>query len=424
MDNEEHIENLKYLFENEEIKQFNLPKRDSYTYCYIEDIEDYEYTNSIAYEMVRRTTEFKELTNQPFSTKTKEWTDKILELGLDPRINIFPNEPNAALDYHSKENRFFYESWDSHTISDIHNGLKKLVTHFLNKDKIFTLNDKSNKNSIDSYKKVQNVKPFDILIDYPNYYIPCLITKDFIKADTSNMVRMQQISEDIPLRIIEKDFLETLNFNDTKYKYTQLLPFYSRPKLSFPYSDIINIPLNLNLEDDEIDAYISKVKEEFRKQALTIKHPLELIGNEYEKAQKPKSEKELPTEKNKRKVAVADAFYAYDLFKILDPYFEQKRKELRDIRDEKIKLLKYEYKGVKNAKAKKEEDIANLKDSYKDEINQYSNDKLKFVIHVITNLSLHKVERYLNYMKEYIDHKKYTELITGKTIPKKTLEKF
>jgi len=60
MENEEYIENLKYLFKEEEIEKLNLPKRNSYTYLYIEDIEDYEYTNSIAYEMLRRNEEFKE----------------------------------------------------------------------------------------------------------------------------------------------------------------------------------------------------------------------------------------------------------------------------------------------------------------------------------------------------------------------------
>ena len=44
MENEEYIGNLKYLFEEEEIEKLNLPKRNSYTYLYIEDIEDYEYT--------------------------------------------------------------------------------------------------------------------------------------------------------------------------------------------------------------------------------------------------------------------------------------------------------------------------------------------------------------------------------------------
>lgn len=80
MENEEYIENLKYLFEEEEIEKLNLPKRNSYTYLYIEDIEDYEYTNSIAYEMLRRNEEFKELTKKPFPTKTEDWTIKILEL--------------------------------------------------------------------------------------------------------------------------------------------------------------------------------------------------------------------------------------------------------------------------------------------------------------------------------------------------------
>lgn len=417
MENEEYIENLKYLFKEEEIEKLNLPKRNSYTYLYIEDIEDYEYTNSIAYEMLRRNEEFKELTKKPFPTKTEDWTIKILELGLDPNINTFPNEPDVLLDYDAKKSRFFIESWDSHTIGDIKDGLKKLITYFFEKNEIFTLTDETNRYKINSYKKVEDVKFMDILIEHPKYYIPCLITNDFIRTDTSNMVRMQQISKDIPLRILEKDFLKTISFTDTKYKYTQISPFYSRPHISFPHSHITNIPINLNLEDDELIAYISKAKEEFKEQSLSIKHPLELIGNEYEEAEKPKSEQDFPTEKNKRKIAVADAFYAYDLFKILDPYFEQKRKELRATRDKSVKSLEYEYKNVKNSK--KEKVIANLKDSFKDEIKQYSSDQLKFDISVIIELSLHKVERYLNYMKEYIEHKRYTELITGKATSKK-----
>lgn len=418
MDDEKYNEYLKNLFDCEEIKKFNLPERDSYPYFYIETIEDYEYTNSIAYEMLRRNKEFKELKEKTYTYRTKDWTTKILKLGLDPRMNFFTDEPIGILDYEYKKNRFFYESWDSHTIDDIHNGLEKLITYFFNKNEIFTLTDKNDQLNMNNYKKIQDVEFNDILIEHFNFYIPCLLTDDFIKIDTSNMKRMQQISKDIPLRILDKDFLETLNFNDTKYKYTQILPFYSRPTLSFPQSNIVNIPINLNLEDDEIKAYILKAKEEFKNQNLTIKHPLELIGNEFEEAEKPKSEKEFPTERNKRKVAIADAFYVYDLFKILEPYFEQKRKKFRDIRDEKIQLIKFEYKNIKNANDK-EDSITNLKESYKDTIKQYSSDNLQFIIHLITNHSQHKVERYLNYMKEYIDNKRYAELISGKTTSQK-----
>lgn len=406
MEKEEYIENLKYL----EIEEISLPKRKTYTYIYIENIEDYEYTNSIAYEMLRRNAEFKELTKKPFTEKTENWISKILELGLDPRINFFPDFP----DNYYNIDRFFYESWDSHTIDDIKNGLQKLITHFFNKNQIFTLTDENNTDNINSYKKIDGVKLINILENYPSYYIPCLITNDFIKIDTSDMIRFQQISKKIPLRILEKDFLETLNFEDTKYKYTQLLPFYSRPELSFPESNIANIPINLNLDDDEITAYILKAKEEFKEQSLNIKHPLELIGNEFEKAKKPKSEKELPDEKHKRKIAVADAFFVYDLFKILEPYFKEKTKTLRTKRNIEIEKLKEELKYTKNYKEEITDHIKDIKERYYSQIKQYSTTNLQFTISALAEISIHKTERYFKYMKEYIDNKRYKELITGK----------
>jgi hypothetical protein len=394
----------------------NLPRRNSYIYTYIEKIKDYEYTNNIAYEMLRRNTDFKELTKQSFSTKTEEWIIKILEFGLDPNINIFPTEPDILLDY-DNEDKFFYESWDSHTIKDIQDGINKLIMYYWSKDKIYTLQNKDNIYNINSYIKIDKISLSIVLQTPTNYYIPCSITKDFIKTNT---IRMEQISDKIPLRILDKNFLKTLNFIDTKYKYTQLTPLYSRPKLSFPQSNIINIPINLNLKDDEIIAYISKAKNEYNEKVLTIEHPLKLIEEELEEAKKLKSESEFPQEKDKRKIAVADAFYVYDLFKILEPYFKQKTDNLRDERKEKIEEIKDKFKNLKNEKITKETIIENLKETYASKIKQFSKDEIKFIISLITNLSLHKVERYYKYMKECIDNQKYIELITGKKLLEKS----
>lgn len=413
--NEDNIDYETIITEYEEKYQLNLPRRMSYRYFYIEDIPDYEYTNSIAYEMVRRNKEFKELAKNQYNTKTEEWKIKILKLGLDPRINNFPSDPTFLLLHNTENQRFFYESWLSHTIDDIKNGLEKLISYYLSKDNIFLLYNENEIYSLESYIKVRNIAISDILDSPTNYYIPCSFTDNrFIKMDTKDMVRMQQISTDIPLRILEKDFLNSIKFTDTKYKYTQLIPFYSRPEFSFPYADIVNIPLNLNLGKEELIAYILKAKEEYDKKLLTIKHPLELIGNEYNEPNRIKSEKDLPTEKDKRKIAVADAFYVYDLFKIFEPYFKEKQEKLRKERDAKVTEIKNEFKNTKNGKKTKEDNIAELKKTYNENIKQYSKDEINTLISSITLLSFHKVERYYKYMKEYIDNKKYTELITGK----------
>lgn len=411
MDDEKNLtDNDLKILEYENKYNLELPRRHSYTYLSIEDFQDYEYTNSLAYEMVRRNEEFEELTKKIFPKKNNEWNLKILELGLDPRINIFPDESNFILDYNKNE-RFFYESWLSHIINDIRDGLNKLIEYYFDKNKIFILENEKDKYNLDRYKKISDVALEEILQSPHNYYIPCLRT---IKIDTTEMKRMQQICNTIPLRILEKDFLNTLKLSDTKYKYTQLMPKYSKPHLSFPQSTVVNIPINLNLKEEEIIAYVLKAKEEYNKQTLTIKHPLELIGNEYKESEKSKSEKELPQEKEKRKKAVADAFYVYDLFKILEPYFKQKSKELRNTRDDKVGEIKKDFKYIKNAQKEKNENIKNLKNTYNDEINQYNSSQLKNIISDICDISTHKVERYQKYMKEYIYDKKYIELITGK----------
>lgn len=413
--NKNNIDYETIITEYEEKYKLNLPRRMSHRYLYIEDISDYEYTNSIAYEMVRRNKEFKELTKNPYNIKTEEWKIQILKLGLDPMINNFPSEPNFLLQYNTEDQRFFYESWLSHTIDDIKNGLEKLINYYLSKDNIFLLHNEKEIYNLESYIKVNNISISNILDSPTNYYIPCSFADNcFIKMDTKDMVRMQQISNKIPLRILEKDFLNSIQFTDTKYKYTQLMPFYSRPEFSFPYADVVNIPINLNLEKEELIAYILKAKKEYDKKLLTIKHPLELIGNEYNKPNTIKSEKDLPTEKDKRKIAVADAFYVYDLFQIFEPYFKQEQEKLRKERAAKIIEIQNKFKNIKDAKKIKENNISELKQTYRENIKQYSKNEINTIIASITSLSFHKVERYYKYMREYIDNKRYTELITGK----------
>jgi len=88
---------------------------------------------------------------------------------------------------------------------------------------------------------------------------------------------------------------------------------------------------------------------------------------------------------------------------------------IRDERDKKVQEINNNYKHIKNAKKERDEESKECKESYSMQIKQYSKDELKLIISVVANLSLHKVERYANYMQECIDNKKYIELITAKT---------
>lgn len=377
-----------YIIKYGNICNIKLPRRHSCTYFSIEDFEDFEYTNSLAYEMVRRNKEFKELTKKNFPEKNDKWISKILDLGLDPDINIFHSEPNLFLDY-AKNKKFFQESSPSHTISDIRDGLRKLINYYFSKNKIYTLKDKTYPYRLESYEQIDdNIKLEDILTFSNEYHIPCLITHGYINMDTSQMIRMCQISNKIPLKALSKDFLKTIKQSDTIYRYTQLVPYYSKPELFFPQSNIANIPVNLNLSNEEILAYISKAKQEYQEQTFVIKHPLELIGNEYEEPRKEKSENEFPNEKDKRRIAIANAFYVYDLFKILEPHFKEKSTKVKTEREEKIKIIENNFKNIKYSD--KKESIENIKEEYKESIKEYGKDELNRIISIISKLSSHK----------------------------------
>ncbi len=410
MHNENDKENLtEYdlaILECEDDYDVKLPQRYSYTYLSIENFQDYEYTNNLAYEMVRRNEEFKELTKKIFPEKSKDWSLEILKLGLDPRINIFQNESDIILDQ-GKNKRFFYESPLSHIINDIYDGLNKLIVYYFDKNQISVLVNDNDKYNLDSYEKVSDVALEEILQSPHNYYIPCLF--NLIKRDVRDK-KMQQLCNEIPLRILEKDFLNTLKQSDTKYKYTQLMPRYSKPELVFSQSDIVNIPINLNLQDEEIIAYISKAKEEYNKQILTTVHPLELLGKKLDLAMEPKSAKKLPKDREKRKVAMADAFYVYDLYKILEPIFKTKQEEFRKKKESDIKKIKQSQEYDKD---QKNSEIIQIKKDCKYAIIKYNKLLLEYKVSTISNLSVDKVQIYYTLMKEYIDNLKYKDLIIG-----------
>jgi hypothetical protein len=77
----------------------------------------------------------------------------------------------------------------------------------------------------------------------------------------------------------------------------------------------------------------------------------------------------------------------YDLYKNLTKIFERKEKELQEKKDSR------EFDG----------------DAY----NEYSKLALKTEIASLVNISTDKVGYYHTLMKEYINNKKYKELITG-----------
>ncbi|MBV5278645.1 MAG: hypothetical protein J0647_06380, partial [Campylobacteraceae bacterium] len=88
------------------------------------------------------------------------------------------------------------------------------------------------------------------------------------------------------------------------------------------------------MPEKELVAYIKKIKKDYDTKNTNLKHPLELIGEELIRAEKPKSIAELETTEKKKNIA--DIFYIHDVQEI---FLEQKEKIKRE-REEEISKWK------------------------------------------------------------------------------------
>ncbi|MCX6061798.1 MAG: hypothetical protein NT103_06080 [Campylobacterales bacterium] len=224
-------------------------------------------------------------------------------------------------------------------ISDIQNGLNKLIQYYIDRNRIFP-NEFINTRTKKIYKHCSVKKYFNdnhspiqsIILGSNTYYIPCK------KKDSSkNEIELKRISKNLSLKILEDCFVKTINKSDITNTELKISPTYTVPALKFDESTIINLPVNINLPPKELVAYIEKIKKDYDDKNTNLKHPIEIIGEELIRADKPKSIAELET--NEMKKNIADIFYIHDILEVFLELKERIKKERKEEYDEK-KLLK------------------------------------------------------------------------------------
>ncbi len=233
------------------MEEIKLPKRSNLIYKEIEEFEDYEYSNCIAYEMAIRNKE---------AITLKIEIDKLLA--------------NMNKDYF--------------LIKELNNQLltKYWIRHIFEED-ILNYPIKGTFKKLEIRKKLHNEVNPDITI---KHYLP--IDKNYKKLKSKDCC-----NEDI-----EKTFM----LNNKRIVISKTYKKLIIPKFLYQKTDI---QINLNLPKDELRAYISKIKDYYDEDNFS-ERGLSLIFLSIFSGENNDSDKSDNKQINKR--LIADKFFIYD----------------------------------------------------------------------------------------------------------------
>ena len=235
-----------------------LPQRDDLIYKEIEEFQDYELTNCIAYEMAIR--------NENISALVNKYLKKRF-------VFSYTEEKNDDIEL-LKNYGFTLETMLMTEILKILKEDIKVFSGLVSRNATYPNNILKNKINNNSYVYFEKDSFFSESFDDKNTIVE--------KIDEKN---------------IDKNFISSIRFS------------FRRPQLKFKKNKIFNTEINLNLSKDELIAYISKIKDNFDKDNSIIKTPLELLGETLEKSNNNK------TPKKPKALVYADWFYIYDYWK-------------------------------------------------------------------------------------------------------------
>jgi len=289
------------------------------------------------------------------------------------------------------------------TIDDIKNGMKKLIEFYSKTNRIYPIGliekqrIKYKHCNIKQYSETQPFTPIDILVQNERFFIPCKRDLNFANLK----VELQKLSKNLAIKKLEDSFLKTINLLDIRAKELTIFPSFSVPMLKFDETTNINLPINLNLTENEIVAYVKKIKNDYDAKNTNLKHPLEVISEKLSKAEKPKSIDEIETKDKKKNIA--DIFYIYDLQIALTDKKESFFKEYNE------KVLEIKKSCVDKDEIDRE--IEELNEEMKSE--EYDDKTIEKKIISLTGFSKNKITLANTYINHYIIKEKYKELITG-----------
>lgn len=426
----------------------SLPRISDTIYRQIEHLPDYDYINSLAFEMLIRTTEFHKLdTNNNLGYKEKSKAFNKLGVSLSEIHSYNLRKVAQYYDQNYKKDLLIHSYCDL-KIKDIDNGLDNAINYYLNKKQIYVVTNHSKTNNgitLSIEYQIDKSVSYNKIDKTPSeYYIP-------VKFDYKNHQNQNQFSSidgNIPLVALENNFLEFIkddipNITKGKIEFT-----YTRPLVRFKESSIMAVPLNLGLSKKALIDIVTKLKDEYDDGSL--KTPMSYLYNRSYILEEWKKDATFKVSKK----SIAEAFFVYDLYQAIDLDFELKKNELNILKDKEIKDLKVkvnkdiedikkDYKkfidDLKNNKnlttkqkvknrneimheqktktlnVKKDQNtsLKEIKNRYKKQMNIYHTENVVKELVYDHYISSHMCKQYLKFLRKYITNSKYKQLTIG-----------
>lgn len=436
------------LWDDEHFDTKKMPRLKDKKYHEIKNFPDYDYINSITYEILIRTPEYINLrdNNDCYETKIKKFD----QLGIN--INDVFDLKKVGKDYNEEiVNKSFTNSYFSLTLNDLEQSLNRLIEFYLTKNKIYVVDHIEkivlNKKEIireRTFKIASNVNNEKIKANLSNYYVPA--------KHNYQMPNLQEnfcmLDKNIPLVILEKDFL--LSIDDLiPNRIKGAIDFnFTRPLLRFKELPIVDVPFNLNLSINELTQLVTKLKEDF--EFGLVKNPINIL---YDVKFKIENIEDI-TPFKMTKETITEAFFIYDLYQYIDASITLHRKKLNqlkkldieEIRNQMLINIKNKENEILNdieerKKAKKKIEKwfkKNLDDTFKKEKKRFQKEKNEEISRInklykkytkdyhsmtileniaeLHNITPYMCKQYLKFIRIYIKDSKYKELIVGRRV--------
>lgn len=321
----------------------NLPKRDDDIYKEIENFEDYEFTQCVAFEMAIRNVEVIRLVNKLTDKFNNDDYHELTTYGLNY---------HELVDYGYLETYFFFNN-------RLQTTKKKARKVDILKQKEFSYFNKNSSQSVTLKNKIE-------------------FTQEYKKGKYSDLE----------------------NVEDYEVYSSKAKIHHARPKLILSDIKTMQVEFDMNLSRDDVEAQFKHILDDYYKDRTVIKTALELLNEELEIVE-PNSK--MP-KRNLKKV-YADMLFIYDYIKECEPYFKAKQNRLKLERDREIE--KVDNNKFDLDKTERMEQIDILRENYKADKKHFSLSVIKEEVEKIISSTSSIVEVQHKFIKECINDLKY-----------------